>query len=68
MREKLSLGAENEAALQAELAGLPGLCEFAVLNTCNRIEFYGVAADGEAAASVEAAFCNRQHFDERRSW
>ena len=63
VREKLSLGAENEAALQAELAGLPGLCEFAVLNTCNRIEFYGVAADGEAAASVEAAFCNRQHFD-----
>jgi glutamyl-tRNA reductase len=63
VREKLSLGAENEAALQAELAGLPGLREFAVLNTCNRIEFYGVAADAEAAAKVEAAFCSRQHFD-----
>lgn len=63
VREKLSLGAENEAALQAELAGLPGLREFAVLSTCNRIEFYGVAADAEAAAKVEAAFCNRQHFD-----
>jgi glutamyl-tRNA reductase len=63
VREKLSLGAENEAALQAELAGLPGLREFAVLNTCNRIEFYGVAADAEAAAKVEAAYCSRQHFD-----
>ena len=63
VREKLSLGPDNEAALQAELAGLPGLREFAVLNTCNRIEFYGVAADAGAAGKVEAAFCNRQGFD-----
>lgn len=63
VREKLSLSAESAAALQAELAALPGLREFAVLNTCNRVEFYGVAETGDAAARVSAAFCARQNFD-----
>lgn len=63
VREKLSLGAEGAAALQAELAGIPGLREFAVLNTCNRVEFYGVAASPDAAARITAAFCARQQFD-----
>jgi len=63
VREKLSLSVEGAAALQAELAGIAGLREFAVLSTCNRIEFYGVAADREAAARVTAAFCARQQFD-----
>jgi len=60
VREKLALAAESEAALHAEL-GLE-LHEFAVLNTCNRVEFYGVAADPAAAARVGAAFCARQQF------
>ncbi len=63
VREKLSLSAEGAAALQAEFAAIAGLREFAVLSTCNRIEFYGVAADREAAAQVTAAFCTRQQFD-----
>lgn len=63
VREKLALAAESEAELHAELAGLSGLRELAVLNTCNRVEFYGVATDPGAAAQVEAAFCVRQHFD-----
>jgi glutamyl-tRNA reductase len=63
VREKLFVGPEVEAALQAELAVLPGIREFAVVNTCNRIEFYCVAADAESAARVEAAFCSRQRFD-----
>jgi glutamyl-tRNA reductase len=63
VREKLSLSAESAAALQAEFASFPGLKEFAVLNTCNRVEFYGVAATPEAAQRVSAAFCARQQFD-----
>jgi glutamyl-tRNA reductase len=63
VREKLALDPAGEAALGAELAGLGGLREFAVLNTCNRVEFYGVAADASAPARVQAAFCARQHFD-----
>ncbi len=62
VREKLSLDAESAAALHAELAALPGLREFALVSTCNRIEFYVVAETGEAAARVQAAFCARQRF------
>lgn len=63
IREKLSLSPETAATLQKDLAALPGLKEFAMLNTCNRVEFYGVAATSEAAAGIAAAFCARQQFD-----
>jgi len=63
VREKLSLTAEGALALRAELATLPGLREFAMLSTCNRIEFYGVAADPGVVTRVEGAFCSRQRFD-----
>lgn len=63
VREKLALSKDAAAALKAELAAIAGLREFAVLSTCNRIEFYGVAANGEAAEQVSAAFCARQNFD-----
>jgi glutamyl-tRNA reductase len=63
VREKLSLSSEGAAALHAEFAQIAGLREFAVLNTCNRVEFYGVASSPDAAAKVSAAFCARQKFD-----
>ena len=63
VREKLSLAPETTAALQAEFASIDGLREFAVLSTCNRIEFYGVAASSDAAGRMTAAFCARQQFD-----
>ncbi len=62
VREKLAITADNAAALRAELTQIPGLREFAVLSTCNRIEFYGVGVDTQAAARVTEAFCARQHF------
>jgi glutamyl-tRNA reductase len=63
VRERLSLSAESAAALRAELTRIAGLSEFAVLSTCNRIEFYGVAAGADTAAHVQDAFCRRQQFD-----
>ncbi|MEO5961355.1 MAG: glutamyl-tRNA reductase [Opitutaceae bacterium] len=63
VREKLSLTADAAAALTEEFRGMPELREFAVLNTCNRVEFYGVASDAETAARISAAFCTRQQFD-----
>lgn len=63
VREKLSLSAQAATELQAEFAAIAGLREFAVLNTCNRVEFYGVAASPDALARVIAAFCERQRFD-----
>lgn len=64
VREKLALSADAAAALHGELATIPGLREFAVLNTCNRIEFYGVGDRAETAGHVQAAFCRRQQFTE----
>ncbi|MFI5358051.1 MAG: glutamyl-tRNA reductase [Opitutales bacterium] len=64
VREKLSLGADGFEALQLALTGIAGLREFAVLNTCNRIEFYGVADNAAAADGVQQTFCRRQDFPE----
>jgi glutamyl-tRNA reductase len=63
VREKLSLSPEAAAGLEAEFAAMPGLKEYAVLSTCNRVEFYCVAGTPGAAAKVSAAFCARQKFD-----
>ena len=65
VREKLSLAAETAARLQAEFAAIEGLREFAVLSTCNRVEFYGVAASRDVTERMSAAFCARQSFDVR---
>jgi glutamyl-tRNA reductase len=64
VREKLSLPAATAELLHADLAGIAGLREYAVLNTCNRIEFYGVADSTTAAAQMQTAFCRRQQFAE----
>jgi glutamyl-tRNA reductase len=63
VREKLALADGAAEALHAELATIAGLREFAVLSTCNRIEFYGVAAAPGTAEHVAAAFCAKQNFD-----
>ena len=60
-REKLALGQEAEAGLAQELAGLRSLREFVILNTCNRVEIYGVATHEGVPDQVAAAFCARQH-------
>jgi glutamyl-tRNA reductase len=62
VRERLALADEAIDALRAELARIAGLREFAVLNTCNRVEFYGVAETPAAVAAVQQAYCARQRF------
>lgn len=63
VREKLTLAEHAAARLHTELAALPGLREFTLLNTCNRVEFYGVAVNGDAAVRVQSLFCAHQQFD-----
>lgn len=62
VRERLALSAPVEAELAAELATMPGLREFVILNTCNRVEIYGVGAQAAPRFRVTAAFCARQGF------
>ena len=61
VRERLALA--SESGLRGDLAQVASVRELAVLNTCNRVEFYGVGADESAAALVQAAYCARQKFD-----
>jgi glutamyl-tRNA reductase len=63
LRERLSLSADAANTLAAQLASVEGLREFTLLNTCNRVEFYGVATDTAAATRVQATFCAQQHVD-----
>jgi glutamyl-tRNA reductase len=55
IREKLALDEARAAALAARLQATPGVREFAFVNTCNRVELYGVARDPAALAALRAA-------------
>ncbi len=65
LREKLALAGGKLDALHGELQSLAGLDEFAVLNTCNRVEIYGVAAQAEAVVRLQAALCALNQMDAR---
>ena len=62
LRERLALSAATETALSTDLDAMPALQEFVILNTCNRVEIYGVG-DASQQSKVAAAFCARQGFD-----
>ena len=53
VRERISLTAEGLEAAAVELSGLPFLQESAILNTCNRLEFYGVSDSASPRAKME---------------
>lgn len=62
LRERLALTGDKLPAFQARLSAIPGLKEVAVLNTCNRVEFYGVAESPQTVAAIEDSFCRFQGF------
>ncbi len=55
-RELLALTPADAAGFADSLAGLPGLQEFVVLSTCNRLEVYGLAAHSAVVAAVAGQF------------
>jgi glutamyl-tRNA reductase len=59
-REKLALNAEQLPAFHSRLATVPGLQEFAVLSTCNRLEIYGVADDTSTVDTLRQTLCEHQ--------
>ena len=60
VRERLALTADKIESFHATLKSLQGLREIAVLNTCNRVEFYGVAETPDALARLQETFCSFQ--------
>src|SRR5882757_4172712 len=67
VREKLALDDARAAALAERLRALSGVREFTLLNTCNRVEVYGVASaatvDRLAAAVGEVTGCTAAELD-----
>lgn len=64
LREKLALTKDKMDVFCAHLNQLPGLREYAVLNTCNRVEFYGLANSSETVANLQREFCAFQGFSD----
>ncbi|HEY9249701.1 MAG TPA: glutamyl-tRNA reductase, partial [Rariglobus sp.] len=62
LREKLALSAGRLPAFHQAAAALPGMRELAVLNTCNRVEFYGAADSPETVQRLRETFCAFQDF------
>ncbi len=63
VRERLAFTPAAEAAFADDLRAIPGLAEFVILNTCNRLEIYGVALHPSVVGRVTRAFCQRQNLD-----
>ena len=63
VRERLSVGEEQLRKLYRSLNELRDLEEILVLNTCNRIELYVVAADAEMGDRIERFLCEFHRFD-----
>lgn len=57
LREQLALTDAKLAELRRVAATLEGLRELAVLNTCNRVEIYGLAHSPGVVERLQAAFC-----------
>src|ERR1700681_1329076 len=57
VREKLALDDARAAALAARLQQTPGVREFTLLNTCNRVAIYGVAHSADTLPALLTAVC-----------
>ncbi len=64
VREKLSVSETANEQLHAKLSNIGTLREFSILNTCNRIEFYGVAETEDTIRQIQRLFCEQQEFPE----
>src|SRR3954463_7757727 len=57
VREKLALDDARAVALATRLQQTPGIREFTLLNTCNRVEIYGVARNNDALDGLRNVLC-----------
>lgn len=55
VREKLALDGARAAGLAERLRALPGVTEFTLLSTCNRVEIYGVVRRPDTLPALRAA-------------
>lgn len=55
VRERLAIDAARASDLATRLGQITGLNEFALVNTCNRVELYGVVSTSDAFPALHAA-------------
>ena len=52
VREQLAFAPDDVVPALQRLAAAPAIAEVMLVSTCNRVEVYGVARDGAAAAAA----------------
>jgi len=73
LRERFALSADQAQALQKELRTHESIRECLVVNTCNRLEVYGLATDSDIENTVRNHLCaqrgiSRELFDAHSFW
>lgn len=73
VRERMALSADKATALQQELHALEQIRECLVVNTCNRVEIYGLANDPQIENTIRDHLCatngvSRELLDAHSSW
>lgn len=73
MRERFALSATDALALQDELHQLDNISECLVINTCNRLEIYGLSTGPQIEETIRNLLCarngvNRELFDSHSFW
>jgi glutamyl-tRNA reductase len=63
VRESFALNADSAQALYTSLKEQAGLSECLILNTCNRVEIYGVANGPESRTRLEESLSRSHGFD-----
>lgn len=65
MRERFALDPAEVTGLQKDLHQLPGIEECLVINTCNRLEVYGLAKSPDIEEAVRNLLCTKNQIDRK---
>ena len=73
VRERMALSADKASSLQQQLHALEQIRECLVVNTCNRVEIYGLATDPQVEDTIRDQLCacngvSRELLDAHSSW
>jgi glutamyl-tRNA reductase len=73
LRERIALSAEAAVALQYEIYALDNMKECLVINTCNRLEIYGLSTSPDVEDTIRKLLCarnkvSRELFDSHSFW
>jgi glutamyl-tRNA reductase len=63
IREQFALSNEQAIDLQNTLHAIEGINEILILNTCNRLEFYGVSSISDISQKIIDQLVLKHHFD-----